>query len=68
MQFCFEISRIFAALETLDADVDINSASGTIRENIKMLVKESPDYYELKKHRPLFDEGCPKLLDQKKRA
>jgi hypothetical protein len=33
----------------------------TIRENIKISVKESLGYYELKKHKPLFDEGCSKL-------
>jgi hypothetical protein len=25
-------------------------------------------YYELKKHKPWFDEGCSKLLDQRKQA
>jgi hypothetical protein len=28
----------------------------------------SPSYFELKKHEPWFDEGCPKLLDQRKQA
>jgi hypothetical protein len=30
----------------------------TIRENIKISAKDSLDYYELKKHKPWFDEGC----------
>jgi hypothetical protein len=34
----------------------------------KLIAKESPGYFELKKHRPWFDEGCSKLLDQRKQA
>jgi hypothetical protein len=30
--------------------------------------KESLGYFELKKHAPLFDEGCSKLLDRRKHA
>jgi hypothetical protein len=44
--------------------VDTDSAWETIRENIKMFAKESLGYFELKKHKPWFDEGCSKLLDQ----
>jgi hypothetical protein len=40
----------------------------TIRENITISAKESLGYFELTKHKPLFDEGCSKLLDQRKRA
>jgi hypothetical protein len=65
---CVEISNRFAALEDLDVEVEIKSASETIRENIKMLVKESLDYYELKKYKPWFDKGCFKLLDERKQA
>jgi hypothetical protein len=32
-----------------------------IRENIKISAKESLGYYELKKHKPWFDEGSSKL-------
>jgi hypothetical protein len=46
------VSNRFAALEDLKADVEINSASETIRE------KESLGYYEVSKHKPWFDEGC----------
>jgi hypothetical protein len=42
-------------LEELDAEVDINSALETIRQNIKMSAKESPGYYELKKHKNIKD-------------
>jgi hypothetical protein len=50
--------------KTLDTEVDINRAWETIRENIIILHKESLSYYELKKHKPWFDEGCSKLLHQ----
>jgi predicted metallo-beta-lactamase superfamily hydrolase len=40
----------------------------TIRENTKISAKETLGYYELNKHRPWFDEGYSKLLDQRKQA
>jgi hypothetical protein len=43
-----------------NTEVDINRAWGTIRENIKISAKESLGYYELKKHKPWFDERCSK--------
>jgi hypothetical protein len=46
--------------------VEINSAWETITENIKISAKESLGYFELKKHKAWFDEGCSKLLDQRK--
>jgi hypothetical protein len=57
-QFHVEVSNRFAALEDLDAEVESNSAWETIRENIKISDKESLGYFELKKHKPWFDEGC----------
>jgi 50S ribosomal subunit-associated GTPase HflX len=51
-----EVSNKFEALKDLDADVEINSAWETIRENIKISAKESLGYFELKKHMPWFDE------------
>jgi hypothetical protein len=39
-----------------------------IRENLKISAKESLGYFELKKHKPWFDEGCSELLDQRKQA
>jgi hypothetical protein len=66
-QFCVEVSNEFAALEDLDTEVEINTAWETIRENINISAKESQGYYELK-HKPWFDEGCPKLLDQRKQG
>jgi hypothetical protein len=55
-------------LENLDDDVNINRAWEIIRENIKISAKEILGYYELKKHKPWFVEGCSKLLDQRKQA
>jgi hypothetical protein len=52
MQYWPEISNVFTALEKLDAEVDINRAWETIRENIKNATKERLGYYELKKHKP----------------
>jgi hypothetical protein len=67
-QYRVEISKRFAALKNLNDEVDINRAWETIRENIKISAKESSSYYELKKHKPWFDKGCSKLLDQRKQA
>jgi hypothetical protein len=55
-------------LEDLSAEVEINSTWEIIRENMKISAKESLGYCELKKHKPWFDEGCSKLLDQRKQA
>jgi hypothetical protein len=55
-------------LENLYADLDINRASETIRENINISAKESLGYYESKKHKQWFDNGCSELLDQGKQA
>jgi hypothetical protein len=53
-------------LEDLDAKVEINSSWETIRENTTISAKESLGYFELKKHKPWFDEGCVRFLDQRK--
>jgi hypothetical protein len=57
-----ELSNRFAALENLYAEVDINRAWETIRENIRISAKESLGCYELKKHKPWFDEGLFKII------
>jgi hypothetical protein len=51
-------------LEDLDAEVEINSACETIRENIRISAKVSLGYYELKEHKPWFDKGCSELLSK----
>jgi hypothetical protein len=67
-QFRVEVSNKFAALEDLDTEVEINSAWETIRENIKISAKESLGNFQLKKHKLWFNEGCTKLLDQRKQV
>jgi hypothetical protein len=67
-QYRVEISNRFAALENLDTEMDVNRVWETIRKNIKICAKESLGYYELKKHKPWFDEGCSQLIDQRKQA
>jgi hypothetical protein len=67
-QYHVEISNRFAALENLNTEVDINTAWETIRENIKISATENLGYYELKKHKQWFNEGCLKLLDQRTQA
>jgi hypothetical protein len=39
----------------------------TISENIQISAKWNP-YYELKEHKPWYDEGWAELLDQKKQT
>jgi tRNA(Ile)-lysidine synthase TilS/MesJ len=48
--------------------VDVNRAWEAIRENIKISAKEILGYYELKQQKPWFEEGCSKLLYQRKQA
>jgi hypothetical protein len=57
-QYQVEFSNRFASLEDLHTEVEINSALEMIRQNIKISAKESLGYYELRKHKPWFDEGC----------
>jgi hypothetical protein len=52
----------------LDAEIEINTIWETIRENIKTSAKESLGYYEPKQHKPWFDDGFSKLLDQREQA
>jgi hypothetical protein len=63
-----KISNRFTALEKIDIEVYINRAWETTSENIKISVKDKLCYYELKKHKPWFNEGCSELLDHRKQA
>jgi hypothetical protein len=63
-----EISNRLAVLEDLDAEVNGNSKWKTIRGNIKISAKGCLSYYDLKKHRPWFNEGCSKSLYQRKES
>jgi hypothetical protein len=68
VKYRFEVSNRFAVLEDLDVEVEINTIWEMIRVNIKISAKESLGYYELKKHKPWIEEGCSKLLDQRKQT
>jgi hypothetical protein len=57
-QYQTKISKGFAALENLFDREDINRAWDNMKENIKISTKERLDLYELKQHKPWFDEGC----------
>jgi hypothetical protein len=41
---------------------------GKRSDRIKISAKESLGFFELKRHKPWFNEGCSKLLDQRKQA
>jgi hypothetical protein len=45
--------------------VEINSAWETITENIKISATDSTGHFDLKKHKPRFDESCSKLDERK---
>jgi hypothetical protein len=47
-----EVLNSFAALEDLDAEVEINTIWETIRDKIKISAKESLGHYDLKQHKP----------------
>jgi hypothetical protein len=49
-KYSVEVSNRSAALEGLEAEVEINSAWEPIRENLYISAKESLGYFELKKH------------------
>jgi hypothetical protein len=67
-KYSVEVSNRFAASEDLDAEVEIISAWEIIRENMEISANESLGYFELRKRKPCFDEGCSKLVDQRKQA
>jgi len=57
-QYQIKISSRFAALENVSDSEDIHSALENIKENFKTLAKDSLGLYELKQHKPWFDEEC----------
>jgi hypothetical protein len=58
-----KVSNRFTALEDLDAQVDVNSGWKTV--NMKISAKGRLDQYEFKKHKPWFDKGSLKLVNQR---
>ena len=67
-QYQNKVSNMFAALENLHHSEDINRAWENIKGNIKISAKENLGLYELKSHKPWFDEECLGFLDQRKHA
>jgi hypothetical protein len=59
---------MFAALEKLDNDRDINRAWENIKEIIKTSGKESLGLHKWEQHKPSFDEECLGTLDRRKEA
>ena len=57
-KYQIEISNRFAALENLRDSEDINRAWENIKSNIKSSAKNSLFLYELKQHKPWFNEEC----------
>ena len=55
-------------MENLSDEEDINRIWENIKENIKTSAKESLCLYEVKQHKPWFDEECLGFLDQKKQT
>jgi hypothetical protein len=55
-------------LENLSDSEDINRSWENIKENIKTSAKENLGLYELKQHKPLFDDECLQFLDETKQA
>jgi len=67
-QYQIKISERFAVLEKLNDSEDLNRAWENIKDNIKSSAIESICLYELKQHKPWFDEECSRLLDQRTQA
>jgi len=59
---------MFAALDYLNEDEDVNRTWENIKENIKTAAKESLGVHEWKQHKPWFDEECLGFLDLRKPA
>jgi hypothetical protein len=53
---------------TSDAEVDISNFWETVIVEIKTTAQESVGYYDVKRHKQWFNEGCSTLSDQWKRA
>jgi hypothetical protein len=62
-----EISNRFSNLESLDKIFHINDAWESIRENIKTSANDNRGYDGIKHNKPWFDDGCSKLIDQRKK-
>jgi len=57
-QYQIKILNRSAALVNLSDSEDVNRVWENIQENIKTSVKESLGLYEMKQHKPWFDDEC----------
>jgi hypothetical protein len=67
-KYQIKTSNRFASLENLNDSEDINRAWENIKDNIKSSAKDSLGQYELKQHKPWFEEESLQFLDQRKQA
>jgi hypothetical protein len=67
-QYRIKISNRFAALEYLNDSEGIIRAWENSPKNIKTSAKEGLCLYELRQHKPWFDEESSRLFDQRKQA
>jgi hypothetical protein len=61
------VKNKFAALESLQDNGDSRSWD-TIKKSIQILAKQNIGHFELKHHKPWFDEEFSKLVDRRKHA
>jgi hypothetical protein len=57
-QYQNKFSNRSAALENLNCSEDINRAWENIKEENKISAKDSQGLYEMKQHKPRFDDEC----------
>ena len=55
-------------MENLYDSEDIYRVGENIKEDIKISARGSLDLYELKQHKPWFDEKCSRILHKRKQA
>ena len=67
-QYHTDISNNFAALENSHNCEDLNRAKEDTTENINTSAKDSLGLYELKQHKPRFNEECLRYLYQRQQA
>ena len=65
-QYQIEITNRFAALENVNDREGMNRVSENNKKNIKIKATGYLGVYELKQHKPWFEEECLHFLDQRK--
>ena len=67
-EYQIKTSNRSAALENFNDSKDRNRDWENINENIRTSDKEILGLYELKQHKPRFNEECLRFLDERKQA